>query len=65
MEFQKISLFLQSELDVCAYTAPETGLGDGGIVVVFLVKEIDGIKIYGPAGHLSIKKPHLAMKWGF
>ena len=42
--------FLQSELDLCAYAAPETGLGDGGVVVVFLVEEIRGVKIYRPAG---------------
>lgn len=43
-------MFLQSKLEFCAYAAPETGLGDGGVVVVFLVEEIGGVKIYGPAG---------------
>ena len=48
--FRRTHVILQSELDFCAYAAPETGLGNGGVVVVFLVEEIRCVKIHGPAG---------------
>ena len=43
-------LSLQSELDYCAYAPPKTGLGNGGIVAVFLVEEIVCVEIDGPLG---------------
>ena len=38
----------KSKLYFCADAPPETGLGNGGVVVVFLVEEIADIEIDGP-----------------
>ena len=43
-------LSLQSELDYGADAPPETGLGNSGIVAVFLVEEIACIEIDRPLG---------------